>query len=102
MKKYIVKDKNYSSGFLHDATERLEKYLNRKGFQSQGFLGFNKALRYREGILENREKVAVFGKGIWKDAVSLNLPKKYGRVLEIVSFNEDAVYLSDDEATFKE
>jgi len=33
------------------------------GFKSEGFLGFNKSIRYKEGILENGEEIAVFGKG---------------------------------------
>jgi len=96
---YIVQDKKYSSGLGNDATENLEKYLKSKGYESEGFFGFNKRLRYKEGILEDNEKVAVFGKGEWKEVDNLKLPKKYGKVLEIRSNEGVAVYLSDDPDT---
>ncbi|MDM8161930.1 hypothetical protein QUH73_19085 [Labilibaculum sp. K2S] len=99
IKSYIVQDQSYSTGFFTDATENLENYLNSKGYKSEGSWGFNKTLRYKEGILEQGEKVAVFGKGEWKDAAKLNLPEKYGQILAITSSNEDAIYLSDDPDT---
>lgn len=99
IKCYIVQDKSYSSGFFNDASENLEKFLNNKQIKSEGFLGFNKTLRYKEGILENNEIIAVFGKGIWKDVVTLDLPEKYEKVLEITSNEGVAIYLSDDPDT---
>ena len=98
---YIVQDRNYSSGFMNDAEEDIEKYLISKGHKSEGFLGLNKTLRYKEGVLEDGEEIAVFGKGDWEDAAKLNLPEKYGRVLVITSTNDEAVYLSDDTSTTK-
>lgn len=92
-------DKSYNSGFLNDASENLEKYLNSKGYDSEGFLGFNKTLRYKEGILENGEQIAVYGKGERKDASALNLPDKDGKVLEISASKDIAVYLSDNPDT---
>jgi len=85
--------------FLDDATDNLERYLNKKGEKSEGFLGLNKTLRYKEGVLERGEKIAVFGKGIWKDGAFLNLPEKYKKILEVTASEESAVYLSDDPNT---
>ena len=99
IKSYIVKDKNYSSGFFNDAKKHLENYLASHGKESEGLLGFNKTLRYKEGILEPDEKVAVLGKGQWKDAEVLGLPEKYGRVLEMSNYIKNEVYLSDDPDT---
>lgn len=99
IKSYIVQDKSYSSGIFNDATENLEKYLSEKGYESEGFLGFNKTIRYKEGVLEIGEEIAVFGKGTWKDAEDLDLPKKYRKVLEITSNNDESVYISDDPST---
>jgi len=99
LKSYIVQDAKFSSGFWNDATENLENYLKSKGEESEGFFGFNKTLRFKEGVLEKGEEIAVLGKGNWKDATSLNLPEKYGKVLEITSTNEQAIYLSDDTCT---
>lgn len=99
LKCYIVQDRSFSSGVFNDATENLEKYLNSQGHESEGFLGFNKTIRYKEGILESEEKIAVFGKGIWKDVITLELPERYEKVLEITSSEGVAIYLSDDPDT---
>jgi hypothetical protein len=99
MQSYIVEDMKYTSGFWKDATERLESYLNSYGKESEGYFGLNKTLRYKEGVLEPGEKIAVLGKGEWKDAVCLNLPERYGKVLEITSNSDEAIYLSDDPET---
>ncbi len=93
---YLVKDKNYSSGFGNDAEKHLEKFLNRHNAQSEGFFGMNRTLRYNEGILEENEEVAIFGEGNWKEASELGLPVSYGKVLEISAPVDDKVYLTDD------
>ncbi|MCG8581735.1 MAG: hypothetical protein MI866_17555 [Bacteroidales bacterium] len=102
VKSYIVQDRKFRSGFLNDATQNLERYLNKKGYESENMLGFNKTLRYKEGVLEEGEEVAVYGKGSWKSAESLKLPEAYGRVLEISSTPEEPIYLSDDPDTTQE
>ncbi|WP_430816497.1 hypothetical protein [Carboxylicivirga sp. RSCT41] len=102
VKSYIVQDRKYRSGFLNDASQNLERYLNQKGHESENMLGFNKTLRYKEGVLEEGEEVAVYGKGIWKSAESLHLPEAYGRVLEISATADEPIYLSDDPDTTKE
>lgn len=99
LKCYIVQDKNFSSGLFNNATENLEKYLNSKGYKSESYFGLNKTLRYREGILEEKEKIAVYGKGVWKDPLTMGLPEKYDKILEITSNEGMAVYLSDDPDT---
>ncbi|MBK5193799.1 MAG: hypothetical protein JJE07_11420 [Flavobacteriaceae bacterium] len=98
---YIVDDQNYASGFMNDPDKNLEQYLNKKGYNSKGAIGFNRTFRYREGVLEKGEEIAVFGKGEWKDAATLGLPEKYNKVLEITSGNTEAVFLSDDTTTTK-
>jgi hypothetical protein len=58
----LVKDAHFRSGMFQDATPALDEFLARHGRQSQGWL-FNKSLRYREGVLETGELVAVCGAG---------------------------------------
>jgi len=74
LKSYIVKGKNYSSGFLNNATDGLGAFLNSKNYESKGLFGFNKKIRCKEYILEEGEEIAVYGKGVWKEANELNLP----------------------------
>jgi hypothetical protein len=58
----LAKDAHFRSGLFQDATPVLEEFLARHGRQSQGWL-FNKNLRYREGVIEAGELVAVCGQG---------------------------------------
>ena len=99
LKFYIVQDASYSSGFMEDATPTLEHYLQQHGYKSEGFLGFNKSMRYKEGVLEIGEEIAVFGKGKWREAIGMRLPESLGRILEISSTEKVPVYISDDPDT---
>lgn len=53
------------SGFLNDPTPELESFLASRGHATQGWL-FNKTIRFREGIAEPDELVAVVGAGRWE------------------------------------
>lgn len=60
MKIVATSDSKQSSGFLRDASPALEAFLAAHDMSSQGLL-FNKTLRYREGVFEPGEQVAVLG-----------------------------------------
>lgn len=102
IKTYLVEDREYSSGFLNNATPNLEYFLSKHGYSSENMFGFNKTLQYKEGILEEGEYIAVVGRGEWKLAQDLQLPDSYGKVLVISSFEDQPVYLSDDPVTVKQ
>lgn len=95
----IVIDKEYTSGTFNDPSYRLLKYLKDHGHNHENFFGFNKTIRYKEGILEEDEKVAVLGKGQWQNAAELGLPSEYKDVLVISAADEENIYLSDDPET---
>lgn len=99
LKTYIVQDEQYSSGLGNDATTTLENYLRAHNFESENFLGFNKKLRYKEGVLEVGECMAVIGRGDWKNAREVSLPDTFGRVLVLSSSNNEPIYMSDDPET---
>jgi hypothetical protein len=99
IKTYLVPDAHFSSGFMNDAAPVLERYLLKHGFRSTGILGLNKTLRYKEGILEIGETVAVYGKGSWKELEQTSLPVTNGKILMLAADGEDPVYLSDDPDT---
>jgi hypothetical protein len=96
IKSYIVQDREYKSGFLNDATPELEQYLNQHCFKSEGMLGMNKTIRYREGVLEKGEEITVMGRGEWMNASQVGLPENLNRVLIIRSSEQEKIYLSDD------
>ncbi len=102
LKSYIVKDRKYSSGFLNDATAKLENYLKKHGHESENLLGLNKTIRYKEGILERGEKIAVYGKGHWATNDQLDLPAEFEKILVITAPENDDIYISDDPDTLEQ
>jgi hypothetical protein len=63
----VVLDHHARSGAFEDAAEVLESFLRRHGLESTGVFGWNRALRYEEGVLEPGEEVAVLGRARWED-----------------------------------
>lgn len=101
VKSYLVEDRQFASGFGNDATPELERYLNAHGQKSEGYFGWNKTIRYKEGVLEEGELIAAVGRGEWKTAEQAQLPDAYDRVLEISATEQEPVYLSDDPETVR-
>jgi hypothetical protein len=99
---YLIPDMVYTSGTFDDATPELETFLARHQNESTGLFGFNKELRYKEGILEKGEMFAVAGEGQWNKTQDheLNLPT--AKVLVITAQAEEKVYLSDDPVTLED
>lgn len=46
---------------------QLESFLAKHGWKSTGLFGFNKSLRYAEGVFEEGKSVTVFGRGVWEN-----------------------------------
>jgi hypothetical protein len=55
------KDTHMRSGTFNDATPELNEYLQKHGKESTTWIGTNKSLRYKEGILEAKESIAICG-----------------------------------------
>lgn len=98
---YFVQDANFSSGTFNDATPELIEYMRMHGRDTTGLLGFNKNLRYREGILEQHEVVAVVGVGMWGSARGKNLNLTQDRLLVMNVDEKGKLYLSDDPDVIK-
>lgn len=95
-----VKDAEHWSGVLRNAPPPLERYLEKHGEQSKGKLGFNRSLRYREGVLEAGEIVTVLGTPRLETAA--DGPASYrGRESQLVitGLGDGFVVVSDDPAT---
>ena len=96
LKSVIVMDQRFDSGLFDDPAPHLKGYLAAHGIESENFLGFNKTIRYTEGILEEGEKIAVLGKGVWQNNEKLDLPFDDEKILTITSSPQEPMYLSDD------
>ncbi|GAA0715790.1 hypothetical protein GCM10009430_10680 [Aquimarina litoralis] len=91
---YLNQDAEFTSGTWKDAPEFLEKYLHTHGRKSTGFLGFNKSLRYKEGIIEIGEKITVLGIGNWKES-DHNFDRYSSKSLYISGNQEEKLIITD-------
>jgi hypothetical protein len=97
----LDKDHGRSSGFLNDATPELDHFLASRGHTSQGFL-FNKSMRFREGVVEPGETVAVVGAARWEPDPELGAQDRAGyrdraKRLVLDRRAEGPLLLSDEE-----
>jgi hypothetical protein len=96
----VLRDEHYRSGPLRRATPELEALLERYGQKPVSRFGFSRKLRYREGVIESGEHVAIQGVATrWSDDPSpsvAGLPA--GRRIDWVFANtvETPLRISDD------
>ncbi|WP_053990437.1 hypothetical protein [Mangrovimonas sp. TPBH4] len=92
---YLVSDKNTSSGTFNDPSLEFEALLRRYNIESTNFFGFNKQLRYSEGIIEVGEHITVSGIAKWK---SFNEPIEgfpYSKILSLESEGKQKLIITD-------
>ncbi|WP_407557074.1 hypothetical protein [Winogradskyella sp. 4-2091] len=92
---YLVKDHILKSGFLNDASPLQTNYLKSLNKKSTNLLGLNKTLRYKEGVIELDEVIAIKGIAKWK---SLNQPIEgysYSKILQIFGNEKQKFLLTD-------
>ena len=92
---YLEKDHQQNSGFLNDANATLERLLKNRGHSSTNLLGFNRTLRYFEGVIELDEKIAVVGIAQWK---SLREPIEgfgYSKILTLLGSKDQKLLITD-------
>ena len=99
IKSVLDVDAKYNSGFMKDANSHLEQFLKSHGHESTGYFGFNKALRYHEGVVDLNEEVAVAGTGFWM-MPEYPIQDLYNeQILFMQGTEQEPVYLSDNRKT---
>lgn len=93
---YLVPDALYESGSEVELTDSLAAFLARHNVDSKGFFGFDKTLRYTEGILQKGEVFTVSGEGQWNLSKDHNLNIPAANVLVIIPGKAERVFLTDD------
>ena len=94
-KTFVVEDFETKSGSFNDATPELERFLNKHGKESKGFFGFNKTLRYKEGIIELKEDIAVKGIGKWKRLKEPIEGYNYSKILTLTGNDKEKLIITD-------
>ncbi|MBR9913428.1 MAG: hypothetical protein GYB32_01165 [Algicola sp.] len=92
---YLVKDKKQSSGTFNDPTPKFVSLLKRYHINPETYFGFNKRLRYEEGVIEIGEMITVAGIAKWK---TLNEPLPeypYSKIATLESKNKQKLIITD-------
>ncbi|RZS99070.1 hypothetical protein [Aquimarina brevivitae] len=100
-KVYLTKDFKKSSGTFNDAPDYIENYLKTFEKSSQGFLGLNHDMRYREGIIEIGEEIAVLGIAKFRES-EYNLDHYSSTDLFISGDPERKLFITDDQKTVQQ
>ena len=92
---YLVVDKEISSGTFNDPTPKFEALLNHYNIKSEGFLGFNKQLRYSEGIIEIGEQITVAGIAKWKSLKEPIEGYSYSKIAALEASDNQKLIITD-------
>lgn len=99
---YLVKDKEQSSGTFNDPTPQFQAVLNRYNIDAENFFGFNKSLRYKEGIIAIGEDITVAGIAKWK-TLSEPIPEyPYSKIATLESTEKQKIIITDLPETLTE
>ena len=92
---HLVVDEKTSSGTFNDPTHEFKALLERYHIDSENFFGFNKQLRYKEGIIEVGEKITVAGIAKWK-TLSEPIPEySYSKIVALESTDKEKLIITD-------
>jgi hypothetical protein len=93
--RYLVFDHEDSSGTFNDAKAHLESFLKQHDKSSTGFLGWNKTLRFKEGVIEPGETIAVKGIAEWKAIEEEIDGINYSKILTLKGIAEKKLIITD-------
>lgn len=99
----MVVDAHFDSGFLGDPEAHIRAWMMSRGIETKGIL-FNKTLRYREGVLEGGETVAVLGEAHWErdpDPEAQHGYRMRAKKLVLRAPADGRLLLSDDASTLR-
>ncbi|MEE9406483.1 MAG: hypothetical protein V3V28_00270 [Polaribacter sp.] len=92
---HLVVDKKVNSGTFNDATPEFKTLLKQYNIDSEGFFGFNKSLRYSEGIIEVGEQITVAGIAKWKSLKEPIEGYSYSKIAELESSDKQKLIITD-------
>ncbi|TXE17863.1 hypothetical protein ES692_08160 [Psychroserpens burtonensis] len=92
---HLVTDKSQSSGTFNDSTPRFVALLKRYNIEPETYFGFNKTLRYEEGIIEIGERITVAGIAKWKSLSEPFLEYPYSKIATLESEGKQKLIITD-------
>lgn len=93
---YLIKDFNKNSGFRNDPSEKLESYLKANNKTGKSLFGLNRKMRYREGIIELNEDIAVKGIAQWQTLTEPIDGYSYSKILTLTGTKKQKLLITDE------
>jgi len=93
---YLIKDFNKNSGFRNDPSEKLEAYLKANNKTGKSLFGLNRKMRYREGIIELNEDIAVKGIAQWQTLTEPIDGYSYSKILTLTGTKKQKLLITDE------
>ena len=92
---HLVVDNKTKSGTFNDPTPEFKSLLKHYNINSEGFFGFNKQLRYSEGIIEIGEEITVAGIVKWKSLKEPIEGYSYSKIAQLESSDKQKLMITD-------
>ena len=92
---YLVSDKDANSGTFNDPTPEFESLLKQYNIDSKNFLGINKRLRYKEGIIAIGERITVAGIAQWKQLSEPIADYSYSKIVTLEPGIKQKIIITD-------
>ncbi|WP_033959366.1 GIDE domain-containing protein [Psychroserpens jangbogonensis] len=92
---YLVKDQDQNSGTFNNPTQKFIALLQHYHIDHTTLFGFNKRLRYKEGVIEIGEEITVAGIAKWK-TLSEPMPEyPYSKIATLESVDKQKIIITD-------
>lgn len=92
---HLVVDKTHKSGTFNDPTPEFRSLLKRYHIESETFFGFNKQLRYSEGIIEIGELITVAGLANFKSLKEPIPEYPYSKIATLIGNEKEKLIITD-------
>ena len=92
---HLVVDKKTNSGTFNEPTPKFKALLKHYNINSESYFGFNKQLRYSEGIIEIGEQITVAGIAKWKSLKEPIEGYSYSKIAELESSDKQKLIITD-------
>lgn len=92
---YLVKDSTQRSGSFNDASPKFKALLDAYNIDSTNWLGFNKTLKYEEGVIEIGEHITVAGIVKWKSLKEPIPEYPYSKIAALESVENQQLIITD-------
>ncbi|NND63168.1 MAG: hypothetical protein HKN48_08220 [Flavobacteriaceae bacterium] len=92
---YLEKDNVQNSSTFAEPSQRMLDYLEKNGASHKNILGFNRRMRYKEGIIAIDEKIVIKGIAQWKSLKQPIEGYSFSKILSLTGTKDQKLIITD-------